>query len=216
MLDQYEDEYRAHASDALAKVETAESASHQNDRRAAAADAQRSLDAAKEVVELLEMECGALPKTQRSSLSTRVRSYRSELSDLGRRLKTVQRTDSHVASAAAADSIREDLFSGRDSGDQADERSRMLANHDRIAASNDRLRHAHAATIDMEERGAAIMGELAFLLRACAHQSWCGLGVAAICYYYYCLVRLQPRCLRPSEPDHSPPPKATSRGNGRR
>jgi predicted nuclease of restriction endonuclease-like RecB superfamily len=158
MLDQYEDEYRAHASDTVAKLETAESALHRDDRHAPAAAASRSLDAAKEVVELLEMECGALPKAQRAALSARVRSYRSELGDLGRRLKAVQRVDARAASAASADSIREDLFSGGGGADQANERSRMLANNDRLAAGNDQLRQAHAATIDMEERGASIMG----------------------------------------------------------
>jgi len=39
MLDQYEDEYRAHASDTLAKLETAESASHRDDRHAPTAAA---------------------------------------------------------------------------------------------------------------------------------------------------------------------------------
>lgn len=156
MLDQYEDEYRAHASDTLAKLETAESASHRDDRHAPTAAAACSLDAAKEVMELLEMECGALPKAQRTALSARVRSYRSELGDLGRRLKALQRVDARAASAASADSIREDLFSG--ANDQASERSRMLATNDRLAAGTDQLRQAHAATIDMEERGASIMG----------------------------------------------------------
>jgi len=159
MLDQYEDEYRAHASDTLAKLETAESASHRDDRHAPTAAAACSLDAAKEVMELLEMECGALPKAQRTALSARVRSYRSELGDLGRRLKALQRVDARAASAASADSIREDLFSG--ANDQASERSRMLATNDRLAAGTDQLRQAHAATIDMEERGASIMGDLA-------------------------------------------------------
>jgi predicted nuclease of restriction endonuclease-like RecB superfamily len=158
MLDQYEDEYRAHASETLAKLETAESALRREDRLAPAAAAAGSLDAAREVVELLEMECGALPKAQRSGLSARVRSYRSELSDLGRRLKAVQRIDARAASAASADSIREDLFSGGDGADQANERSRMLATNDRLLAGNEQLRKAHAATIDMEERGASIMG----------------------------------------------------------
>jgi len=89
---------------------------------------------------MLEMECGSLPKAQRGALSIRVRSYRSELNDLSRRLKTVQRSDARAGAAAAADSIREDLFSG--GGDQANERSRMLVE---VLASSLRLTRAHAS-----------------------------------------------------------------------
>jgi len=160
MLDQYEDEYRAHASDAFAKIETAEAVTHLEDRRTAAAVAERSVDAAKEIVEMLEMECGSLPKAQRGALTTRVRSYRSELTDLSRRLKVVQRGAARANAAAATDSIREDLFAGGDGDDQATERSRMIETNDRLAAGNTKLRDAHAATADMEERGMSIMGDL--------------------------------------------------------
>ncbi|EOD18476.1 vesicle transport through interaction with t-snares [Emiliania huxleyi CCMP1516] len=159
---EYEDEYRAHSSEAAAHLETARATADRDDRQQAAAAASRSIDAAREVVSMLEMEAGALPKTERAPLSSRIRAYRSELTDLSRRLREATRADARQAAAVASDCIREELFSAA-SGDGGgrDESERMLANSDRLASSTNRLREAHAATLDMEERGAAIMGDLA-------------------------------------------------------
>ena len=200
-MEEYEDENRAHSSEAAAHLETARATADRDDRQQAAAAASRSIDAAREGVSMLEMEAGALPKTERAPLSSRIRAYRSELTDLSRRLREVRRpcaplprpcatrpsceeesrlsrrthlhapppsiaqatrVDARQAAAVASDCIREELFSAA-SGDGGgrDESERMLANSDRLASSTNRLREAHAATLDMEERGAAIMGDLA-------------------------------------------------------
>lgn len=142
MLDSYEDEYRAHASDATAKLEAAETATRfGDDRRAHTVAAERAIEAAKDVVQLLDMELGALPKAQRGALSTRLRCYRSELSELARRIKECQRSESRAASAAASDCIREELFSassGAGARGDADESLRMLAStHDRLTSARD-------------------------------------------------------------------------------
>lgn len=111
-----------------------------------------------QVVEMLELESEALPKAQRATVTTRVRAYRSELSEFSKRLKSVLRSDLRALDAAGADTIRKELFAGREEDDEINEQSRMLANSDRLAAGNHKLRSAYAATIDMEERGALIMG----------------------------------------------------------
>lgn len=154
----YYEEYRAHTSEASAQLEDAEGTAHRADRRAAAVAAERSIDAATEAVEMLEMESEALPKAQRATVTTRARVYRSQLSELGKRLKSVIRSDVRTTDIADADPIRKELFAGREDDDETNENSRMLANSDRLAAGNHKLRSAHAATVDIEERGALIMG----------------------------------------------------------
>lgn len=153
-LDEYETEYLGHVSAASSKLEQAERASALEDRKAATAAADRATEAAKDVIQLMELEGRSLPNNARSRMQTKLRSYRSEVADLKARIKDcrmLRASPSEVkasvslhrqpyscsttqllhtrAHACTQDRIREDLFASpqhlREASDG--ERARMLA-----------------------------------------------------------------------------------------
>ena len=118
-----------------------------------------SLEAAKDTVQLIELEARSVPGAARSRVTAKVRELRSQLGDVSRRLKQARAQ----AAAAQSDQIREDLFAGchHDRGfDDAGERARILANNERIASGTGKLKNAHDVTMDMEGTAASILGEL--------------------------------------------------------
>ena len=58
------------------------------------------------------------------------------------------------------DRIREECFAGGRFNDDAGERSRMLANNERLSKGTDRLKNAHQVTLDMENTANSILGDL--------------------------------------------------------
>ena len=158
-IDEYERELADHMAAAEQKAEQCERATTAGERRAAAADAERALEAAKDTVQLIELEARSVPGAARSRVTAKVRELRSQLGDVSRRLKQARAQ----AAAAQSDQIREDLFAGchHDRGfDDAGERARILANNERIASGTGKLKNAHDVTMDMEGTAASILGEL--------------------------------------------------------
>ena len=160
-LEEYEAEYYGHVQAAQEKLALAESSgSGTESGRAACAAAERAAEAAKDVVQLMELEGRSLAGAQRSKLQERLRGCRTEVSSLRERLKAVKAA-ARTPSKASEDRIREECFAGNDRyGDDSAERSRMRSNNERISKGTDRLNAAHAVTIDMANTANAILGDL--------------------------------------------------------
>lgn len=161
-LDDYEADYAAHMSAAREKVELAAGTSSSDQRRTAVAAGERAADAAKDVVQLMELEGRSLPAANRPRLQGKLRDFRIEIADLKARLKELR--SAPKPSPASNDCIREELFAGASNGypsSDEGERSRMLANSEQISKGTKRLKDAHAVTLDMENTANSILGDLA-------------------------------------------------------
>lgn len=163
-LDEYEAEYRGHVQAAEEKLALAERVGpHSDSGRNAANAAERAMEAAKDVAQLMELEGRTLSAGGRSKLQSSLRGCRSEISALRERLKALraeQRTPKRSA-AANEDRIREECFAGGDRyRDDTAESSRMLANNERLGKAGERLHQAHQVTIDMENTANSILGDL--------------------------------------------------------
>jgi vesicle transport through interaction with t-SNAREs protein 1 len=157
-IDEYDAEYRGHVQACEEKLALAESASLSSDAgRTALHAAERAAEAAKDVIQLMDLEGRSLSGSARSKLQTTLRGYREEAAALKARLKVVRTTSR--STPQSADRIREELYAG--SGQHSDdESSRMLANNERIGQGTDRLKNAHQVTLDMEDTANSILGDL--------------------------------------------------------
>ena len=116
-IDEYDAEYRGHVQAAEEKLGLAEQLGpHSDSGRTAAHAAERAIEAAKDVAQLMELEGRTLSAGGRSKLQSSLRGYRSEISVLRERLRVLraeQRTPKRSA-AANEDRIREECFAGGD------------------------------------------------------------------------------------------------------
>lgn len=160
VLDEYEDEYRTHIATANEKAVLAENCKLAEERRTAISAAERSLEAAKDVIQLMELEGRSLAPSARSRLQNQLRSFRTEIGDLKSLLKELRASKTVQLSS---DCMREELFAAhsRDSQSDASERSRMLQTNERIKNGTDRLADVNKVTLDMESTANSILGDLA-------------------------------------------------------
>lgn len=159
---EYENEYYAHVQAAQEKLALAESSGMAAESgRVACTSAERATEAAKDVVQLMELEGRSLSGAQRTKLQERLRGCRDEVASLKARLKILKAAARTPPAKASEDRIREECFAGSDRyRDDGAERSRMLSNNERISKGTDRLNAAHAVTLDMENTANSILGDL--------------------------------------------------------
>ena len=156
-IDEYESEYRGHVQAAEEKIAQA-SRSSSDERRSLVSAAERAAEAARDVVQLMELEGRSLAGAQRTKLQTQLRSWREEVNALKARAKELRATVR--TPTQQQDRIREECFAGDRFHDDAGERSRMLANNERLGKGTDRLKEAHQVTMDMENTANSILGDL--------------------------------------------------------
>lgn len=158
-LDDYEREYRDHVQAAEEKVAVAASSSSSEERRQAVSAAERACEAAQGVTRMMDQEAKTLSGGGRAKVQTQLRGWRDELSALKARIKEARNVK---PSPQTADCLREELCAGGDRyRDDTNERSRMLANNDRVSQQTERIKGAHAITMDMESTANSILGDLA-------------------------------------------------------
>jgi len=153
----YELEYKGHIAAAEIKIEQAERADREDDRRAAAASGDHAIEAAKDVVQLMELEGRGLPAQARSDLQSRLRACRSSIGELKARLKEARNAGTPQRDG---DRIREELFAGHSPGPNREARESMLSSSNRIASGTERIKGVHSTVREMEETGASIMNDL--------------------------------------------------------
>ena len=154
-IDEYEADYVAHITAANEKAEQAERCKTPEERRSVVAAAERTVEAAKDVIQLMELEGRSLPSDKRTRLQGKLRGFRTEVSDLKSLLKELKT----AKLLQSTDCMREELFASH--GDHPNEQSRMLANNERLAQGTDRLRDINSVTLDMENTANSILGDLA-------------------------------------------------------
>jgi len=155
-LAEYEQEYYSHVQAAQEKLALAESSGMGGEPgRVACSAAERATEAAKDVVQLMELEGRSLAGPQKTKLQERLRSCRTEVASLKERLKVVKL----AARAKTDDRIREEMFAGSQ-GYSDEEQKTMLGHNERIAKGTDRLNAAHSVTVDMEHTANSILGDL--------------------------------------------------------
>jgi vesicle transport through interaction with t-SNAREs protein 1 len=156
-MDEYEREYRGHVRAAEEKLDQAERGLP-DQRRALIGSAERATEAARDVVQLMELEARSLSGAARTKLQSQLRTWRDEVSTLKARAKDLRST---ARTPQQQDRIREECFSGSDRyRDEAGERDRMLSNNERLSKGTDRLKDAHQVTLDMENTANSILGDL--------------------------------------------------------
>ena len=149
-LDEYESEYLSHVSSATKRLEHADRAGSSDERRAATTNGERSMEAAKDILQLMELEGRSIPKPERAALNAKLRGYRASLCDLKIRAKEI-RASMTPQPPPSSDTIRAELFSPVVSDDSG-ERTRMLESNHRLASGTERLQQAHHMTVDMEAK----------------------------------------------------------------
>jgi vesicle transport through interaction with t-SNAREs 1 len=163
-IDEYEAEYRSHVQAAEEKLAVVDhSGPHSDSGRSALNAAERAAEAAKDVVQLMELEGRSLTGSARSKLQTSLRSCRNEVAAIRERLKALRQAARTPPARLASDRdrIREECFAGSGYGsDSSAEHSRMLANNERLGKAGERLQQAHQVTIDMENTANSILGDL--------------------------------------------------------
>lgn len=165
-VDEYMAEYRGHVQACEEKLAIAEaangassSASPDAATRAALAAAERACEAAKDSLQLMELEGRSLGGAARQRLQATLRGYRDEVATLRTRLKELRSQARTPGRSGSQDRIREECFAG--SSPYSDESTgRLLANNERIGRGTERLAAAHETVIDMENTGNAILGDL--------------------------------------------------------
>ena len=159
-LQEYENEYYGHVQVAQEKLALAEASCASFEAgRAACGAAERAAEAAKDVVQMMELEGQALTATARGNLQEHLRSCRDEVASLKARIHTVRAAarSNTLQPAAKKDRIREECFAGRDRFRDEGECSRMISNNSRISMGTERLNAAHSVTLDMENTAYAIL-----------------------------------------------------------
>lgn len=152
-MEGYDREYRAHVQAAEARFEEAERTLG-DERRAALTAADRAVEAAKDTVQLMELEGRSAAGSSKGQLQEKLRAYRQQVAQLRARARELR--------TATPDRDREALFAGGSYRDETPpgERSRMLSANERLEAGSDRIKGAHAVVVDMEETAGSILGEL--------------------------------------------------------
>jgi hypothetical protein len=107
---EYEGEYNGHIRAAEQKLDHAEHSASFDERRSAAAAAERALEAAKDVVQLMELEGRSLLPAARQSMQAKLKGYRADAKGLQLRVREA-RSSRAGASGDTSDCIREELFS---------------------------------------------------------------------------------------------------------
>ena len=157
-FEEYDAEYRSHVQACEEKLELAGAAATPLPAGRAALKqsslldaAERAVEAARDVVQLMELEGRALSGTARARLQTALRGSHNEVASLRARLKGLR--------AQQSDRIRAECFAGGNQHSD-DERSQMLANNERIGMGTSRLKDAHQVTLDLEGTANSILADL--------------------------------------------------------
>ena len=159
-LKEYENEYYGHVQTAHEKLALAEAPCTSSEAgRSACVATERALEAAKDVVQLMELEGRMLTGTARGKLQERLRVCRDELTSLKDQLKAARAAarSNKPQEAAKEERIREECFAGSDQHRDEGETSRMISSNDRILRATARLNAAHSVTLDMENTANAIL-----------------------------------------------------------
>jgi len=113
----------------------------------------RLMEETRELLEQMDLEAREMAPSQRHKYSTRLSSYKTELTKLE---KDLRRSRISFGNQVVA---REELL-GDESAQSEDQRQRLLDNSDTLERSGKRLDHGYKTVLETEELGAAMLADL--------------------------------------------------------
>ncbi|XP_013385965.1 vesicle transport through interaction with t-SNAREs homolog 1A [Lingula anatina] len=114
---------------------------------------EKLMDETRELLEQMDLEVRSLPVTERQKYQIRLKSYKSELTQLEKNLKKSKIAFSDHVHA------REELL-GDETQNSEDQRTRLLDNTERLERSSKRLEHGYQTVLETEQIGAAVLDDL--------------------------------------------------------
>jgi len=123
------------------------------EKQSAILNVERLIEETRELLEQMELEIREVPANSRQKYQTRLRSYKTELTNLEKELRR--------ARIAFSDEVhtREELL-GEDSISSEDQRARLLDNTDRIERQGKRLEQGYKTVLETERIGADVLSDL--------------------------------------------------------
>lgn len=113
------------------------------------------LDEAESLIRRMDLEARSLPPTQKANLLTKLREYKSDLTNLKR---DVKKSSSADAAAARDDLLESGMGDHINSG--ADQRGRLLMSTERLNQSGERIKESKRTLLETEELGVSILQDL--------------------------------------------------------
>ncbi|KAL8592687.1 hypothetical protein ACOMHN_037627 [Nucella lapillus] len=145
----YEQQYSSLTADItfhIGRISLTNGAEKQNHVR----QAEKLFEEATELLEQMDLEAKEQDSRDRQKYTTRIRSYKAELSK--------QQTDMKRA-RLGVDSCRDELL-GEDTHDSEDQRARLLDNTERLDRSSRKLEQGYRIAVETEEVGSQIIEDL--------------------------------------------------------
>jgi vesicle transport through interaction with t-SNAREs protein 1 len=122
-------------------------------RKAAIANANRSIDEAKEILSQMRMEQSNVPKALQPSIKTRFRNYQTDIDTSTRKLKT-------LGDAPRYGQRYTDSPDGNGVDAQVEQRQQLLSGTDRLERSSKRLQDSHRMALETEDIGRSTLQDL--------------------------------------------------------
>ncbi|KAM4636508.1 vesicle transport through interaction with t-SNAREs homolog 1A isoform 4-T4 [Discoglossus pictus] len=115
------------------------------------ANVEKQLEEAKELLEQMDLEVREIPAQSRAMFSTRMRSYKQEMSKL--------ETDFKRSRIAYSDDVRNELL-GDDGNSSESQRAHLLDNTERLERSSRRLEAGYQIAVETEQIGQNVLENL--------------------------------------------------------
>ncbi|XP_064643477.1 vesicle transport through interaction with t-SNAREs homolog 1A-like [Lineus longissimus] len=153
LMESYEQQYSNITSEITSRIGQIPNLSG-SDKQAANANVEKLLDETKELLEQMDLEIRELQPKDRQKYSTRLKSYKTELSKLEKDLRKARITFSDDVRS------RDELLGHDDSSYSEDQRQRLLDNSERVERSSKRLDEGYRIGLETEQIGAQILEDL--------------------------------------------------------
>ena len=166
IFDHYETEYLKLTRHAATDIELVDQLLPGAERDTTAKKAQKTIQAAEEIVQSMELEARSLSGEAKQMLVAQAKDYRMGISTLSKKLKGA------LTSSRAQEAARDELLRGADPAlrMEADgQRARLMATTERMQRGTDKLKAAAQIALETEQVGESIMSDLENQRQTIAH-----------------------------------------------
>lgn len=147
LFDTYEADFKVSFNEAQQKLDAIKNAEGAQ-RQQAMKDVERATDECMEIIDQLTIEVQNLPNNQRSSNNSKIRTFRNDIENIKKQLKSFQ-----------DDADRFELF-GSQSNTKSQQRSQLLKSNAALERTSERLRESSRIASETEQVGSNIMLDL--------------------------------------------------------
>lgn len=147
LFETYEADFKVSFNEAQQKLDAIKNAEGAQ-RQQAMKDVERATDECMEIIDQLTIEVQNLPNNQRSSNNSKIRTFRNDIENIKKQLKSFQ-----------DDADRFELF-GSQSNTKSQQRSQLLKSNAALERTSERLRESSRIASETEQVGSNIMLDL--------------------------------------------------------